>query len=53
MRVIKRKKGKQEYFYLQHSFRKDGKVVTKETYLGKKVPGDIERIKKNAEAEMK
>jgi Fic family protein len=45
MRIIKRKKGKAEYFYLQHSFRKDGKVVTKELYLGKKIPENIEEIK--------
>src|SRR3989304_7265670 len=45
MRVIKRKKGKTKYFYLQHSFRKDGKVITKELYLGKKVPDNIEEIK--------
>ncbi len=45
MRTIKRRKGKAEYFYLQHSFRKDGKVVTKELYLGKKIPGNIEEIK--------
>lgn len=46
MRIIKRKKGGKEYFYLQHSFRKDGKVVTKEKYLGRKIPKNIERIKK-------
>ncbi len=45
MRTIKRKKGKAEYFYLQHSFRKDGKVVTKELYLGQKIPDNIEEIK--------
>ena len=45
MRVIKRKKGKKEYFYLQHSFRKGGKVVTKEKYLGIKIPKNIEKIK--------
>jgi Fic family protein len=45
MRTIKRRKGKTEYFYLQHSFRKDGKVVTKELYLGKKIPENIEEIK--------
>jgi Fic family protein len=45
MRIIKRKKGGAEYFYLQHSFRKDGKVTTKEVYLGKKVPDNIEEIK--------
>jgi Fic family protein len=45
MRTIKRRKGKTEYFYLQHSFRKDGKVVTKELYLGKEIPENIEAIK--------
>ena len=34
MRIIKRKKRKKEYLYVQHSFRKDGKVITKEKYLG-------------------
>jgi Fic family protein len=45
MRVIKRRKRNTEYFYLQHSFRKNGKVVTREVYLGKQVPDDIEEIK--------
>lgn len=45
MRIIKRKKGNSEYFFLQHSFRKDRKVVTREFYLGKKVPDNIEEIK--------
>ena len=45
MRIIKRKKGKKEYFYLQHSFRKKGKVITKEKYLGKKIPKNISKIK--------
>jgi len=45
MRLIKRKKGKAEYFYLQHSFRRDGKVITKERYLGKEVPENIDEIK--------
>ncbi|MDP2907788.1 MAG: Fic family protein [Nanoarchaeota archaeon] len=41
MRVIKRKK----YYYLQHSFRKRGKVVTKEKYLGKTILPDLEVAK--------
>jgi Fic family protein len=45
MRVVEREKGGAKYFYLQHSFRKDGKVVTRELYLGKQVPDDIEEIK--------
>ncbi len=47
MRIIKRKKNKKEYYYLQHSFRKKVKVITKEKYLGKKIPKSIENIKKN------
>ncbi|MBU0898955.1 MAG: Fic family protein [Nanoarchaeota archaeon] len=46
MRAIKRKKGNNEYFYLQHSFRKGGKIITKEKYLGKKIPKNVEDIKK-------
>ncbi len=45
MRIIRRRKGKAEYFYLQHSFRKDGRVVTKELYLGKEIPDNIEELK--------
>lgn len=51
MRIIKRKKGKKEYFYLQHSFRKGKKVVTKEKYLGRKIPENIEKIKKELKKE--
>jgi Fic family protein len=45
MRIVKRRKRNTEYFYLQHSFRKNGKVVTKELYLGKKIPDNIEEMK--------
>jgi len=45
MRILKRKKGNEKFLYLQHSFRKDGKVITKEKYLGKKIPSNIEKIK--------
>ncbi|MFB3889237.1 MAG: Fic family protein [Candidatus Bathyarchaeia archaeon] len=45
MRIVRRKKGKAEYLYLQHSFRKNGKVVTRELYLGKEIPENIEEIK--------
>lgn len=47
MRVIKRKKGNEEYNYLQHSFRKGTKIITKEIYLGKEIPKNIESIKRN------
>jgi Fic family protein len=53
MRILKRKKGKTDYFYLQHSFRKDGKVITKELYLGKEIPDNIEEIKAKLTLEAK
>ncbi|MEK6926622.1 MAG: Fic family protein [Nanoarchaeota archaeon] len=39
--------GKEKYFYLEHSFRKDGKVKKKQIYLGKEIPKNIEDIKKS------
>ena len=45
MRIIKRKKGNKEYYYLQHSFRKGTKVITKEKYLGKEIPKNIDSIR--------
>ena len=45
MRVIHRRKGKNDYYYLQHSYRRDGKVVTKERYLGKEIPENLAAIK--------
>ena len=41
MNIVKHK----YYYYLAHSFRKDGKVVHREKYLGKKIPENIEEIK--------
>ncbi len=46
MRVIQRKKGNKGYYYLQYSYRKEGRVITKEKYLGSEVPKNIEEIKK-------
>ena len=45
----KKKKGKNEYFYLQHSYRDKNKVITREKYLGKTIPKDIEDIKQALE----
>jgi Fic family protein len=42
--IIKRKKG---FFYLQHSYRKDGKIRTKDMYIGKVLPQDIDEMKEN------
>lgn len=41
MRIIKRNK----YFYLQHSYREDGKIQTSEKYLGKEIPKNLEQLK--------
>jgi len=47
MVTIKKKAvGKNEYYYLEHSFRQNGKVMKKELYLGKEVPKEIGEIKK-------
>lgn len=53
MRIIKRGKGRSEYFYLQHSFRDNGKVITKEKYLGKTIPKNIDKIKEELFSETK
>ena len=45
MGIIKRKKGRKEYYYLKHSKRINGKVITKEVYLGEEIPSNIEEIK--------
>lgn len=44
--------GKQAYYYLEHSFRADGKVQKKEKYLGKEIPKDIEAIRKQFVSEI-
>lgn len=46
MKIVKRKRGNNAYFYLKSAFRKNGKVVTKERYLGKEIPKNIEQLKK-------
>ena len=52
MRLIKRKKGRKEYFYLQYSFRKGKKVFTKEKYIGLEIPKNIEQIKSEFKQEL-
>jgi len=41
MRIIKRN----SLHYIAHSFRKEGKVVYREKFIGKKVPANIEELK--------
>ena len=40
-------KGNQTYYYLEHSFREKGKVQKKQIYLGKKIPKNIDEIRKD------
>ncbi|OLE41276.1 MAG: hypothetical protein AUG16_00590 [Thaumarchaeota archaeon 13_1_20CM_2_39_20] len=48
MAAIKKKVVKgQTYYYLEHSMREGKKVQKKEVYLGRKIPSNIEEIKKN------
>lgn len=44
--VKKRILKNQTYYYLEHSIRKGRQVQKKEIYLGRKIPYDIEKIKK-------
>lgn len=43
--VRKRKIRKEEYYYLEHSFKLNGKVKKKELYLGKNIPKNIDKLK--------
>lgn len=43
--IVKRRKGKETYYYLRHNVRKNGR--SKEIYLGKKIPANIGEIKQN------
>lgn len=52
MRIIKRRKGRKEYLYLQYSFRKGKKVFTREKYLGLEMPDNIEKIRDELKQEI-
>lgn len=42
----KRETAGKTYYYLHHTYRERGKLKTKETYIGSKVPSNIDKIKK-------
>ena len=42
-KIIKKK----AYYYLEHSYRKNGQVLKKEKYLGTKIPNNIDKLKKD------
>ncbi len=43
--IRERRTGAKVYYYLEHSFRLNGRVVKKELYLGQSIPRNIEMIK--------
>lgn len=45
--IKKTRKGNGTYYYLQHAIRRGSKVKTKQVYLGRKIPSNIEEIKRN------
>jgi len=53
VKVITRTRGTKKYFYLKHSFRKDGRVMSREVYLGTEMPKDVDKIKEELEKEQK
>lgn len=44
MKIVTKKSGNKRYFYLKSSQRKGKKVITKEKYLGKEIPKNIDEI---------
>jgi len=38
---------KKTYYYIEHSYRKNGQVLKKEKYLGTKIPKNIDKLKKD------
>lgn len=53
MKIIEKKKGSKKYYYLRHNIRKKGKIITKEKYLGKEIPKNIESLKDAFRSELK
>lgn len=48
MAIIKKKIiGKQVYYYLEHSIKKNNRIIKKELYLGKEIPINIHEVKTN------
>lgn len=49
MNIVKKKKGNQEFYYLKYSYRRDGRIINKEKYLGKTLPAEKELEKMKEE----
>ncbi len=50
--INKRKIGKKEYYYLEHSLREGKRVIKKQEYLGKEIPKNIDELKKKFVSEL-
>ncbi len=50
--IRKKTVGKEQYYYLEHSYREGGKVKKKEKYLGKSLPGNIDELKQGLMSEV-
>lgn len=52
MKIIKKTKGRKDYYYLRHNIKRKGKVITKDKYLGLEIPKNIEEIKTHFKKEL-
>lgn len=50
--IREKKTGEQIYYYLEHSIREGNKIIKKERYLGKEIPPDIDKIKREFVVEL-
>ena len=50
--IRKKTIGKEQYYYLEHSYRERGKVNKKEKYLGKSLPKNIDELKQGLMSEV-
>ncbi|MBU4070260.1 MAG: Fic family protein [Nanoarchaeota archaeon] len=50
--IKKRHVGNKDYYYIEHSFREKGKIQKKQKYLGKELPKNIDKIKKEFISEL-
>lgn len=46
VRIKKKVLGKQTYYYIEHTLREGSKILKKEKYIGKRLPKNIEEVKK-------
>jgi len=53
MIIRKKTKGNKTYYYLEHSIRKENKIIKKEKYLGTSIPKNIEKVKEEFNRSLK